>query len=105
MLAYVTWEASPEIITIGPITLRWYGLMFAVGFSLGFAMVRRMFLAENQPEEWLDSLFLYLVVGTILGARLGHWTPRFARRHHHIDASSTHSIRMNENHRAAHEHA
>lgn len=72
MLAYITWDASPEIISIGPISLRWYGLMFALGFSLGFAMVRRMFLAEKEPEAWLDSLFLYLVVGTILGARLGH---------------------------------
>ncbi|MEM9837289.1 MAG: prolipoprotein diacylglyceryl transferase [Bacteroidota bacterium] len=72
MLAYITWEASPEIISIGPISLRWYGLMFALGFSFGFAMVRKMFLAEGAPEAWLDSLFLYLVLGTILGARLGH---------------------------------
>lgn len=72
MLAQITWEASPEIVNIGPITLRWYGLMFAAGFSIGFVMVRRMFLKENAPEQWLDTLFLYLVLGTVLGARIGH---------------------------------
>jgi prolipoprotein diacylglyceryl transferase len=72
MLLYVTWEASPEILSIGPITLRWYGLMFALGFLLGFAMVRRMFLREGAPEAWLDYCFYFLIAGTILGARLGH---------------------------------
>lgn len=72
MFAHITWEASPEIFRIGDFALRWYGLMFALGFLLGFNMVRRMFRREDAPEEWLDSLFLYLVAGTILGARLGH---------------------------------
>ncbi|MEM7571811.1 MAG: prolipoprotein diacylglyceryl transferase [Bacteroidota bacterium] len=72
MLLYITWDASPIITTIGSLELRWYGLMFAVGFTLGFWMVRRMFLAENAPEKWLDSLFFLLIAGTLLGARLGH---------------------------------
>ena len=72
MLAYITWEASPEIFSIGPVTLRWYGLMFALGFMLGFWMVRKMFLAEKAPEAWLDYLFYLLIGGTILGARFGH---------------------------------
>ncbi|PHI20546.1 prolipoprotein diacylglyceryl transferase [Lewinellaceae bacterium SD302] len=72
MLLQITWDASPEILNIGPISLRWYGLMFALGFLLGFYIVRRMFLAEGAPEAWLDSLFMFLVGGTIIGARLGH---------------------------------
>ena len=71
-MLFITWEASPEIFSIGPITLRWYGMMFAVGFLLGFMMVRRMFLREGAPEEWLDYCFYFLIGGTILGARLGH---------------------------------
>jgi prolipoprotein diacylglyceryl transferase len=71
-LLAIEWNASPEIIQIGPITLRWYGLLFALGFLLGLFMVRRMFLAENAPEEWLDKCFMYMVIGTILGSRLGH---------------------------------
>lgn len=71
-LLAIEWSASPEIVQIGPITLRWYGLLFALGFLIGLFIVRRMFLAENAPEEWLDKCFMYIVVGTILGARLGH---------------------------------
>lgn len=72
LLNYITWNASPEIISLGPITLRWYGLLFASGFLVGLFMVRKMFLAEKAPEEWLDSAFVYIVVGAVLGARFGH---------------------------------
>ena len=72
ILHYITWNASPEILSLGPITLRWYGLLFASGFLIGLFMVRKMFLAEKAPEEWLDTAFVYIVVGAVLGARLGH---------------------------------
>ncbi|MCB0579340.1 MAG: prolipoprotein diacylglyceryl transferase, partial [Phaeodactylibacter sp.] len=72
LLAYVTWDASPEIVSIGPLTLRWYGLLFALGFLLGLYIVRAMFRAEKEPEEWLDKIFIYMVVGAVVGARLGH---------------------------------
>lgn len=72
LLLAIEWSVSPEIIQIGPFSLRWYGLLFALGFLLGLFMVRKMFLAENAPEEWLDKCFMYMVVGTVIGARLGH---------------------------------
>ena len=72
LLAYITWDASPEIVKIGPLTLRWYGLLFALGFLLGLYIVRAMFRAEKEPEEWLDQIFIYMVVGAVVGARLGH---------------------------------
>lgn len=72
ILAYITWTASPEIINLGPLTLRWYGLLFAAGFLAGLYIVKAMFKAENAPEEWLDRIFIYMVVGAVVGARLGH---------------------------------
>lgn len=72
LLNYITWNVGPEIFTIGPITPRWYGLLFAAGFLAGLFMVRRMFRVEQAPEEWLDKGFVYVVVGAVLGARLGH---------------------------------
>lgn len=72
LLAYITWDASPDIVSIGPLTLRWYGLLFALGFLLGLYIVRAMFRAEKEPEEWLDQIFIYMVVGAVVGARLGH---------------------------------
>ena len=61
MLAYIHWNASPEIVTLGPLTLRWYGLLFATGFLVGLFLVKKKFDAENIPEAWLDKLFIYMV--------------------------------------------
>lgn len=72
ILSYINWDASPDIISIGFLTLKWYGLLFASGFLLGLFMVRRMFEVENAPEEWLDKAFIYIVLGAVLGARFGH---------------------------------
>ena len=71
MLNYITWTANPNLID-GPLTVRWYGLMFAIGFYVGYEIVSRIFKHEGAPERWLGSLFIYVVVATIVGARLGH---------------------------------
>ncbi len=72
LFSYVNWTVNPEIFTIGPLSPRWYGLLFAAGFLIGLFMVQRMFRAEKAPEAWLDKAFIYIVVGGVLGARLGH---------------------------------
>jgi prolipoprotein diacylglyceryl transferase len=66
------WNASPEIFSLGPLHLRWYGLMFLLGFSLGYRGMKRICEREGLPTEALDSLLVHLVLGTTLGARLGH---------------------------------
>lgn len=71
MLGFITWNVNPEIIS-WPISVRWYGLMFAIGFWLGFNIVARMFKREGAPERWLGILLLWVGAGTIVGARLGH---------------------------------
>ncbi len=71
MLSFITWDANPTIIS-WPVTIRWYGLMFAIGFWIGFNIVARMFRHEGAPERWLGTLLLYVGVGTVVGARLGH---------------------------------
>ncbi len=67
----IVWNVSPEIIS-SPIAIRWYGLMFAIGFLVGFEIVSRMFKHEGAPERWLSLLLLWVMLGTIVGARLGH---------------------------------
>ncbi|MDE6135964.1 MAG: prolipoprotein diacylglyceryl transferase [Muribaculaceae bacterium] len=71
MLNYIVWNVNPEIIT-WPVTIRWYGLMFAIGFWIGFNIVARMFRREGAPEKWMGSLLIYVAVATVVGARLGH---------------------------------
>lgn len=68
----ITWNPDPEIFSLGPLSVRYYGLFFALGFLLGYYIIERMFRREQIPEQWLDKLFIYVVVATVIGARLGH---------------------------------
>jgi phosphatidylglycerol:prolipoprotein diacylglycerol transferase len=72
ILAFIHWNVSPEIFSLGPIHVRWYGLLFAVGFLFGYNHGEKMWKHENIDPKWLESLFIYLIVATIIGARLGH---------------------------------
>lgn len=71
MLDFITWTANPDIIH-SFITVRWYGLMFAIGFYIGYNIEARIFRHEGAPESWLGSLLMWTIAGTIIGARLGH---------------------------------
>ena len=59
-------------LELGSYTLRIYQLMFLAAFVCGFYLLKEMFKRENAPEAWLDSLLIYVVISTIIGARLGH---------------------------------
>jgi phosphatidylglycerol---prolipoprotein diacylglyceryl transferase len=65
------WNPS-EGIHLGPITIRFYSLMFVVAFGLGWFITKKMFDRENESQEKLDSLFMWTFLATLLGARLGH---------------------------------
>ena len=69
---YFHWDIDPELFSLGPISIRWYGLMFASSFLFGFLLMRRIFHLEGRPVKNLDKLLVYVLIGTILGARLGH---------------------------------
>ncbi len=68
----VTWTVDPVLFSLGPVSVRWYGMMFVVGFFVGYKIMERMFRHEGVPEKWLGVLLIYVVVATIVGARLGH---------------------------------
>ena len=72
MLDFVTWMADPAIFTIGAREIRWYGLAFAIGFAIGYWIVEQMWKKEQLPPAWIDSLLIYTMLGTVIGARLGH---------------------------------
>ncbi len=72
ILSYIIWNANPEIIAIGPFSLRWYGLFFAVSFLIGQQIFYYIYKKEGKPEKDVDTLTIYMVVATILGARFGH---------------------------------
>src|ERR1044071_2494036 len=72
MLNFIIWNGSPEIFSIGTFALRWYGLLFALGFLISQQILYYMYRKEGKPEKDVDTLTIYMVVATILGARLGH---------------------------------
>jgi phosphatidylglycerol---prolipoprotein diacylglyceryl transferase len=72
MLTFITWTARPEIFFLGGWEVRWYGLFFAIGFYLGLVMITKMFEAEKAKDTWADVLFMYVIIATVIGARLGH---------------------------------
>jgi phosphatidylglycerol---prolipoprotein diacylglyceryl transferase len=72
LIAYLYWDVRPELIQFGGLAVRWYGLLFALVFWLGYAIVQWEFRREGKDEASLGSLLTHLVVGTLVGARLGH---------------------------------
>ena len=68
----IHWNVNPEIFSIGPVTLRWYSLLFVSGFILGWFIFKGFFKREGVPVTLLDPLLYTLLIGTIVGARLGH---------------------------------
>lgn len=72
------------MLRLGPLVFRWYGLLFALGFYFGFLIVRWQFRIEGKNENDLNALLLYLLVGALAGARLGHcflYEPAYYLRH------------------------
>ena len=69
-LFYIIWNANPEIISGLP--PRWYGLLFALGFLIGSYIMRWIYKLDGRDPEEVERLTLYMVVATIVGARVGH---------------------------------
>jgi len=72
IISFIHWNVNPEIFQLGPFSVRWYGLLFASGFLLGYYIGESMLKSENVNQKWIDSLFFYIIIATIVGARLGH---------------------------------
>ena len=72
MLAYVYWDVDPVLLHLGPLEIRYYGLLFATGFVIGYYLLRYMYKNEGAPLEEIDKMSLYVILGSVIGARLGH---------------------------------
>ncbi len=84
VLASIVWDFNPEIFSIGNHAIRWYGLMFALAFLIGYWIFKRYLTGGKLTPEMVDSLLIYIAVGAIVGARLGHclfYEPDYFLRH------------------------
>jgi phosphatidylglycerol:prolipoprotein diacylglycerol transferase len=67
-------KINPEIVRFGPFAIRWYGVMYLIGFASSYMLVRHQIRKKGLklPKDFLDSLYSYVIVGLLLGARLGY---------------------------------
>lgn len=72
MLAFIEWNVNPEIFHLGSISVRWYGFLFAMAFVAGYFIMTWVFKKEERPQSDLEQLSVYMIFGTVIGARLGH---------------------------------
>jgi len=82
--AFIEWSVSPEIFHLGSISVRWYGLLFAMAFVAGYIIFTWIFKKEGKPKDDLEQLAVYMIFGTVIGARLGHclfYNPEFYLSH------------------------
>ncbi len=69
----INWNLEPEIFWItDSFPIKYYGLLFVTGILIALQIEKRIYVKENIPVEKLDKLFIYVVLGIVLGARLGH---------------------------------
>jgi prolipoprotein diacylglyceryl transferase len=83
-LNYIVWTVDPEIFRIGSFAVRWYGLLFAMGFVVSYLIMDKIFKHEKINHELLDTLTTYMVIGVVVGARLGHclfYEPEYYLKH------------------------
>ncbi|MFT7880250.1 MAG: prolipoprotein diacylglyceryl transferase [Sulfurimonas sp.] len=71
-MEYFSWNVNPILLELGPLQLRWYGILFVGSFFVGLAITKWIFKREGRDPELLDTLLIYALVGTVIGARLMH---------------------------------
>ena len=80
LLSFIEWSVSPEIFHIGPFSIRWYGFLFALGFVVGYFIMGWIYNQEGRKKSEVEQLAVYMIFGTVIGARLGHclfYNPEF----------------------------
>ena len=74
MLSYIVWDVNPDIFVIPFLNhpVRWYGLSWAVGFMIGQQIISYIYRKESRPQHEVDTLTIYVLAASMVGARLGH---------------------------------
>lgn len=71
MIAAIYWDFIKGF-EVGPIAIRWYGILFALAFVIGYQIMQNMYKNEGKTQKQLDSLAIVMIISTVIGARLGH---------------------------------
>ncbi len=83
-MTHFVWNVDPVLLHLGPLQLRWYGLLFVGSFFLGLLLLQYIFKREGKDPALLDTFLIYIMVGAVVGARLMHcfaYEPSFYLSH------------------------
>ena len=72
MTLYINWNIDPVIFSIGGFALRYYSIMFALAFIGSYIILSKIYVKENVSAQLLNKLAIFVFIGTLIGARLGH---------------------------------
>ena len=67
----IEWAPNEKILSLGPIAIHWYSMMFLLAFYIGFQILKKIYIKEKKNVALLDPFLVHMVIGTIIGARLG----------------------------------
>ena len=71
-MKYFVWDANPIAFSFGSMHVFWYGILFATAILLGLEFMKWVYRTEKRDDKELETLFIYIVIGIVVGARLGH---------------------------------
>ena len=71
-MEHFVWDANPVALSFGPLHVYWYGILFALAIISGLKFMEWVYKSEQKDTNQIEPLFLYIVVGIVVGARLGH---------------------------------
>ncbi len=83
-MEHFVWNVDPILLHLGPLQLRWYGLLFVGSFFLGLYILQWIYKREGRDPAVLDTLLIYVMIGAVVGARLMHcfaYEPAFYLSH------------------------
>jgi phosphatidylglycerol:prolipoprotein diacylglycerol transferase len=72
MILYINWNIDPEIFRLGGFALRYYSVMFVLAFLFSYLLLAKIYKRKNTSLQLLNTLSIYIFIGTLAGARLGH---------------------------------
>ena len=81
---FIHWNVNPEALTLGPLTVRWYGLLYGCAFIASYYAFRDLLKFDKVPEDFADRALIYMILGTVIGARIGDcffYHPKYYLQH------------------------
>ena len=68
---FIHWSVDPEAFSLGPLTVRWYGILYGCAFIASYYAFRELLKCDNVPDDFADRALIHMILGTVIGARIG----------------------------------